>query len=59
MDNEALKASGPSSTGDLARQGGDVAGTMTNDDLKASGPGFLADLARMGGTVIEPTEEDG
>lgn len=53
MDNDDIKGSGPSSVGDLARMGGDVAANMTNDELKGSGPGFLADLARMGGTVIE------
>lgn len=53
MDNDDLKNSGPGFIGDLARMGGDVAGTMDNDDLKASGPSFIGDLARMGGTVIE------
>ena len=57
MDNNALKGSGPSFIGDLARMGGDVAGSMTNDELKGSGPSFPADLARMGGEVIE--EDDG
>lgn len=52
MDNDALKGSGPSFIGDLARMGGDVAGTMTNDDLKGSGPSFPGDLARMGGDVL-------
>ena len=61
MDNDALKAAGPSFIGDLARMGGDVAGNISNDDLKASGPGFLSDLARMGGAVIEdtPAPEEG
>lgn len=56
MDNNALKGSGPSFIGDLARMGGDVAGKMTNDELKGSGPSSPADLARMGGTVIEEEE---
>jgi len=54
MNNQALKDSGPSFIGDLARMGGDVAANMTNDTLKGSGPSFPADLARMGGGVIGP-----
>ena len=57
MDNDALKGSGPSFIGDLARMGGDVVGSMTNDELKGSGPSFPADLARMGGEVIEAEDE--
>lgn len=54
MDNTALKNSGPSFIADLARMGGDVAGTMSNDALKGSGPSFPADLARMGGSIVGP-----
>jgi hypothetical protein len=52
MDNNALKGSGPSFIGDLARMGGDVVGNMTQEQLKGSGPSFPADLARMGGYVM-------
>lgn len=56
MDNAALKGSGPSFIGDLARMGGDPASGMTNDELKGSGPSFIADLARMGGdTGVSPS----
>lgn len=58
MDNEQLAGSGPSFIGDLARMGGNVAGTMTNEQLAGSGPSFPGDLARMGGVVIEPEGED-
>lgn len=54
MDNDALKGSGPSFIGDLARMGGDVEGAMTQDALKGSGPSFPADLARMGGGIVGP-----
>ncbi len=54
MDNNALKGSGPSFIGDLARMGGDVVGTMTHDQLKGSGPSFPADLVRMGGGIVGP-----
>jgi hypothetical protein len=54
MDNDALKGSGPSFIGDLARMGGDVEGSMTQDALKGSGPSFPADLARMGGGIVGP-----
>lgn len=54
MDNDALKGSGPSFIGDLARMGGDVVAEMTQDDLKGSGPSFVADLARMGGGIVGP-----
>lgn len=54
MDNDALKVSGPSFIGDLARMGGDVAGEMTDADLMGSGPSFVADLARMGGAIVSP-----
>lgn len=54
MDNNALKGSGPSFIGDLARMGGDVEGSMTQDMLKGSGPSFPADLARMGGAIVGP-----
>jgi hypothetical protein len=54
MDNDALKGSGPSFIGDLARMGGDVEGSMTQDMLKGSGPSFPADLARMGGAIVGP-----
>ncbi len=54
MDNDALKGSGPSFIGDLARMGGDVVGNMTQDMLKGSGPSFPADLARMGGRIVGP-----
>ncbi|WP_454917440.1 Ig domain-containing protein [Xanthobacter sediminis] len=56
MDNDALKGSGPSFIGDLARMGGDVTGSLTNEQLAASGPSFLGDLARMGGTVLDEPE---
>lgn len=52
MDNNALKGSGPSFIGDLARMGGDVVGNMTQEELMGSGPSFPADLARMGGYVM-------
>lgn len=52
MDNNALKGSGPSFIGDLARMGGDVVGNMTQEELMGSGPSFLADLARMGGYIM-------
>jgi hypothetical protein len=53
MDDDDLKAIGPSFLGDLAREGGTpIASGMTNDELKAIGPDFVADLAREGGTVI-------
>lgn len=52
MDNNAIKVSGASSIGDLARMGGDVAGNMTNQTLQNYGAGFLPDLARMGGAVV-------
>lgn len=54
MNNDALKGSGPSFIGDLARMGGDVEGSMTQDMLKGSGPSFPADLARMGGGIVGP-----
>lgn len=54
MNNDALKGSGPSFIGDLARMGGDVEGAMTQDALKGSGPSFPADLARMGGGMCRP-----
>lgn len=54
MDNDALKGSGPSFIGDLARMGGDVVGEMTQAQLKGSGPSFPADLARMGGGIVGP-----
>ena len=54
MNNDALKGSGPSFIGDLARMGGDVEGSMTQDMLKGSGPSFPADLARMGGAIVGP-----
>lgn len=54
MDNNALKGSGPSFIGDLARMGGDVEGSMTQDALKGSGASFPADLARMGGGIVGP-----
>ncbi len=54
MNNDALKGSGPSFIGDLARMGGDVVGEMTQDQLKGSGPSFPADLARMGGGIVGP-----
>jgi hypothetical protein len=54
MDNDALKGSGPSFIGDLARMGGDIAASMTLDQLKGSGPSFPADLARMGGAIVGP-----
>lgn len=54
MDNDALKGSGPSFIGDLARMGGDVEGSMTQTMLKGSGPSFPADLARMGGGIVGP-----
>lgn len=54
MDNDALKGSGPSFIGDLARMGGDVEGSMTQTMLKGSGPSFPADLARMGGAIVGP-----
>lgn len=54
MDNDALKGSGPSFIGDLARMGGDVAGEMTDADLRGSGPSFIGDLARMGGAIVSP-----
>lgn len=54
MNNDALKGSGPSFIGDLARMGGDVEGSMTQDALKASGPSFPADLAKMGGAIVGP-----
>src|SRR5690606_2860563 len=54
MDNNALKGSGPSFIGDLARMGGDVEGSMTQTMLKGSGPSFPADLARMGGGIVGP-----
>lgn len=54
MDNDALKGSGPSFIGDLARMGGDVEGSMTQAMLKGSGPSFPADLARMGGGIVGP-----
>ena len=54
MDNNALKGSGPSFIGDLARMGGDVVNNMTQDQLMGSGPSFPADLARMGGYVMGP-----
>src|SRR5690606_33498643 len=40
------------SVGDLVRNGGDVAGTMTNEDLKGYGPGFWPDMARLDGDVL-------
>jgi hypothetical protein len=52
MDNNALKGSGPSFIGDLARMGGDVVSNMTQAQLKGSGPSFPADLARMGGYIM-------
>lgn len=54
MDNDALKGSGPSFIGDLARMGGDVEGSMTQAMLKGFGPSFPADLARMGGAIVGP-----
>ena len=54
MDNNALKGSGPSFIGDLARMGGDVVNNMTQEQLMGSGPSFPADLARMGGYVMGP-----
>lgn len=48
MDNDALKGSGPSFLGDLARMGGNVEGSMTPEQIKGSGPSFPGDLARMG-----------
>lgn len=54
MDNDALKGSGPSFIGDLARMGGDVAGEMTDAQLAGSGPSFPADLVRMGGALVSP-----
>lgn len=54
MDNTALKNSGPSFIGDLARMGGNVAGVMTQAQLKGSGPSFPGDLARMGGAIVGP-----
>lgn len=54
MNNDALKGSGPSFIGDLARMGGDPVGSMTQADLKGSGPSFPADLARMGGAIVGP-----
>lgn len=53
MDNNALKGSGPSFIGDLARMGGNP-NIMTQDQLKGSGPSFPADLARMGGGIVGP-----
>ncbi len=53
MDNDDIKAYGPGFINDLARMGGDVAGSFDNDTLKGSGPSSIADLARMGGEVIE------
>lgn len=58
MDNNALKGSGPSFIGDLARMGGDPLGSMTNEELKGTGPSMPADLARMGGEVIPAPEPD-
>lgn len=55
MDNDALKGSGPGFVADLARMGGDVAGSMTDADLAGSGPSFIADLVRMGGAVLSPS----
>ena len=54
MDNDALKGSGPSFIGDLARMGGDVVAEMTQQMLRDSGPSFPADLARMGGAIVGP-----
>jgi hypothetical protein len=54
MNNDALKGSGPSFIGDLARMGGDVEGAMTQAMLKGSGASFPADLARMGGGIVGP-----
>lgn len=54
MNNDALKGSGPSFIGDLARMGGDVAGEMTDAQLAGSGPSFPADLVRMGGALVSP-----
>lgn len=54
MNNDALKGSGPSSIGDLARMGGNVVSNMTQVQLMGSGPSFPADLARMGGYVMGP-----
>lgn len=54
MDNDAIKGSGPSFIGDLARMGGDVANEMTDAQLAGSGPSFPADLARMGGALFNP-----
>jgi hypothetical protein len=54
MDNDALKGSGPSFIGDLARMGGDVEGSMTQAALRGSGASFPADLARMGGAIVGP-----
>lgn len=54
MNNDALKGSGPSFIGDLARMGGDVEGFMTQAALKGSGPSFPADLAKMGGAIVGP-----
>jgi hypothetical protein len=54
MNNDALKGSGPSFIGDLARMGGDVAGSMTDEQLAGSGPSFPGDLARMGAALVSP-----
>lgn len=51
MSNDAIKGSGPSFIGDLARMGGDVAGEFTKTTLAGTGPSFIGDLARMGGAA--------
>jgi len=54
MDNNAIKGSGPSFIGDLARQGGDVVAGFTDTGLAGSGPNFVGDLVRMGGELAGP-----
>lgn len=54
MDNDAIKGSGPSFIGDLARMGGEVTENFTQTALRGSGPSFLGDLARMGGAIVGP-----
>lgn len=52
MANEKFINGGPSSIGDLAKDGGDIQGSMTNADLINYGPGMWSDLAKQGGDVL-------
>lgn len=52
MSNDKFKQGGAGSIGDLAREGGNVAGSLTDQDIANHGAGFWSDMAKMGGAVV-------